>query len=88
MKPTYDQKIILFVLQRSSPTGKSDFTQLDENENALKLSDTDEDSVLVADYQSDDEMATSCDSEEEKEGEPHVTKVCETVGMREVGDGR
>ncbi len=50
---------------------------LDENANLHKPTDSDEDSILVADYHSDDDVATSCDSgeEEEDDDEPHVTKV-------------
>ena len=64
--------------QRFSPADDLD-RQLssDENENILKSSDADEESILVADYHSDEETRTSCDSDEEEgeEGEPHVTKV-------------
>ncbi|XP_033632189.1 ATP-dependent DNA helicase DDX11-like [Asterias rubens] len=76
MRDEIKQKAIV-KRKRFSPTDKSDISQpLDENDNLEKPADSDEDSLLVADYHSDDEMTTSCDSgEDEEDAEPHVTKI-------------
>ncbi|XP_022086709.1 ATP-dependent DNA helicase DDX11-like [Acanthaster planci] len=64
--------------KRLGPPGEFDLPHpSDENDNILKPPDADDESILVADYHSDEETRSTSDSEEEEEeeGEPHVTKI-------------